>query len=112
YLMRAYEYTLAYVVQYMKILLLLGLIMAWETSLSVFVRNDGNPNLAMIGLVITSLLNIGLNYYMIFILKLGVTGAALATVSSVVVGLLVLLTHYFRKSETLACVKISRNRPA
>lgn len=112
YFFGANEDTLPYVVKYMKILLLFGLIMAWETSLSVFVRNDGNPNLAMIGLVITSLLNIGLNYYMIFILKLGVTGAALATVISVVVGLLVLLTHFFRKNSTLAFVKISWNKTA
>src|SRR5699024_10927099 len=76
------------------------------------VRNDGNPNLAMIGLVITSLVNIGLNYYMIFILNLGVTGAALATVISVVVGLLVLLTHSFRKESTLALLKISENKTA
>ena len=112
YFFGANEDTLPYVVKYMKILLLFGLIMAWETSLSVFVRNDGNPNLAMIGLVITSLLNIGLNYYMIFILKLGVTGAALATVISVVVGLLVLLTHFFRKNSTIAFVKISWNKTA
>ena len=112
YFFGANEDTLPYVVKYMKILLLFGLIMAWETSLSVFVRNDGNPNLAMIGLVITSLLNIGLNYYMIFILNLGVTGAALATVISVVVGLLVLLTHFFRKNSTLAFVKISWNKTA
>src|SRR5699024_2000112 len=111
YFFGANEDTLPYVVKYMKILLLFGLIMAWETSLSVFVRNDGNPNLAMIGLVITSLLNIGLNYYMIFILNLGVTGAALATVISVV-GLLVLLTHFFRKNSTLAFVKISWNKTA
>lgn len=112
YFFGANEDTLPYVVKYMRILLLFGLIMAWETSLSVFVRNDGNPNLAMIGLVITSLLNIGLNYYMIFILKLGVTGAALATVISVVVGLLVLLTHFFRKNSTLAFVKIRWNKKA
>src|SRR5699024_11473836 len=79
YFFGANEDTLPYVVKYMKILLLFGLIMAWETSLSVFVRNDGNPNLAMFGFVITSLLNIGINYYMIFILYLGVTGAALST---------------------------------
>src|SRR5690625_7901955 len=94
----------------MKILLLFVLIMAWETSLSVFVRNDGNPNLAMIGLVITSLLNIGLNYYMIFILKLGLTGAALATVFSVVVGLLFLLTHFFSINSTISFVKITCNK--
>src|SRR5690625_255068 len=80
--------------------------MVWESALSVFVRNDGNPNLAMMGLVVTSLLNILLNYWMIFILKLGVTGAALATVISIIIGLLILSTHFFKKNSHLKLVKI------
>src|SRR5699024_1308947 len=67
---------------------------------------------AMLGLDINSLLNIGLNYYMIFIFNLGVTGAALETEISVVVGLLVLLTHFFREDSRLAFVKISSNKTA
>ncbi len=110
YFFGANKDTLPYVLEYMKILLLFGLLMAWETSLSVFIRNDGNPNLAMIGLILTSLLNIGLNYYMIFILELGVTGAAIATVTSVAVGLLVLLTHFFKKDAILKFVKITWNK--
>src|SRR5699024_8833431 len=106
YFFGANEDTLPYVVKYMKILLLFGLMMACETSLSVVVRNDGNPKLAMIGLVITSLLNIGLIYYMIFILNLGVSDVELATVISVDDGLLVLLTNFFSKNSTLAFVKI------
>lgn len=110
YFFGANKDTLPFVLEYMKILLLFGLLMAWETSLSVFVRNDGNPNLAMVGLIITSLLNIGLNYYMIFILHLGVTGAAIATVISVGVGLLVLLTHFLRKESILKFVPIKWNK--
>src|SRR5699024_7255134 len=45
--------TLGYVIDYIEILLLFSLFMAWEAVLSVFVRNDGNPNLAMLGLVVT-----------------------------------------------------------
>src|SRR5699024_6717897 len=110
YFFGANKDTLPVVLEYMKILLLFGLLMAWETSLSVFVRNDGNPNLAMVGLIITSLLNIGLNYYMIFILHLGVTGAAIATVISVGVGLVVLLTHFFKKDTVLKFVPIKWNK--
>src|SRR5699024_12541146 len=61
YFFGANEDTLPYVVKYMKNLLLFELIMAWETSLSVIVRNYGNANIGMIGLVITSLLIVGLN---------------------------------------------------
>lgn len=106
-LLGANEETLPYVIDYIQILLLFSVFMVWEAALSVFVRNDGNPNLAMIGLIVTALLNIVLNYWMIFILKLGVTGAALATVIAVVAGLLVLFTHFFRKNNRLKFVKFT-----
>src|SRR5690625_5915645 len=67
YFFGANEDTLPYVVKYMKILLLFGLIMAWETSLSLFVRNDVNLNLSMIGLFISCFFNIILYYYMILL---------------------------------------------
>src|SRR5699024_10051716 len=57
--------TLHYVIDYVTILLAFSVFMVWETSLSVFVRNDGNPNLAMISLVTTAVFNVGLNYWMI-----------------------------------------------
>src|SRR5699024_6475498 len=41
YFFGANKDTLPFVLEYMKILLLFGLLMAWDTSLSVFVRNDG-----------------------------------------------------------------------
>lgn len=109
FLFGANEDTVQYVLDYMTVLLAFSLFMVWETSLSVFVRNDGNPNLAMIGLVVTSILNIGLNYWMIFVLKLGVTGAALATGISIVIGLIILLTHFLKKDKVLAFVKPSFN---
>src|SRR5699024_2973804 len=102
----ANDETIPFVLEYIRVLFIFSLIMVWETALSVFVRNDGNPNLAMISLVITSLFNIVLNYWMIFILKLGVTGAALATVISMLLGLIILSTHFFRKASTLKFVRI------
>ena len=71
--------------------------MAIENVLSIFIRNDGNPQLAMISLIVTAITNILLNYYMIFILELGVKGAAFATVLSAVISFLVLLVHFSRK---------------
>ena len=38
-----------------------------ENILSTFIRNDGNPNLAMAGLVVTAVLNIVFDYIFIFI---------------------------------------------
>lgn len=78
--------------------------MAIENVLSIFIRNDGNPQLAMISLIVTAITNILLNYYMIFILELGVKGAAFATVLSAVISFLVLLVHFFKKDITLKFV--------
>jgi len=106
----ANEDTLPYAVEYMRILIIFSLFIAIETCLSIFVRNDGNPQLAMVGLIVTAVLNIALNYWMIFILKMGVTGAALATVIATVVGLLVLVTHFFRKRSLLKFVRFEWQR--
>src|SRR5690625_1687239 len=47
----ANDETLPYVLDYMNILLLFSLIIAIEVCLSIFIRNDGAPQLAMLGLV-------------------------------------------------------------
>lgn len=110
YVFGANEDTVNYAVEYMRILILSSLFIAGETCLSIFVRNDGNPQLAMVGLIVTAILNIGLNYWMIFILKLGVTGAALATVLATIVGLFVLLIHFFQKRSTIQFVPFKWER--
>lgn len=102
--------TLPYVLDYMKILLIFGLFIALENCISIFVRNDGNPQLAMISLVVTALLNIVLDYWLIFILELEVTGAALATVIATVVGMFILMIHFFKKGTGLKFVKFKWNR--
>lgn len=102
--------TLPYVIDYMSVLLIFSLVIAIEVCLSIFVRNDGAPQLAMAGLVVTAILNIVLNYWMIFILKLGVTGAALATIIATVAGLAIYLLHFFKKGSGLKFVSIRWNK--
>ncbi|WP_226671113.1 MATE family efflux transporter [Metabacillus litoralis] len=93
--------TLFHTVEYLTVLFLFGWLMALQQLLSIFVRNDGSPTLSMVALGVTAIVNIGLNYYMIFILKLGVFGAALATVLASVGGLLVLMLHFLKKHSNL-----------
>ncbi|WP_335869007.1 MATE family efflux transporter [Bacillus sp. 2205SS5-2] len=93
--------TFSHTVEYLTILFLLGWLIAIWQLLSIFVRNDGSPSLSMYALGVTAIVNIGLNYFMIFILKLGVFGAGLATVLASIVGVLVLLLHFFKKKTNL-----------
>ncbi|HLR23716.1 MAG TPA: MATE family efflux transporter [Pseudogracilibacillus sp.] len=105
----ANQETLPYVMDYMGILFIFSLALAGENFVSVFIRNDGDPQLAMIGLVTTALLNIGLNYWMIFILKMEVLGAALATVIATIAGVLVYAIHFLKKSSNLKLVRFKWN---
>lgn len=110
YLFGASDEIFPYVDDYLHIILLFGVIYVLENILSIFIRNDGNPKLAMLGLGVTSILNIIFNYVFIFMMELGVKGVAYATVLSTVVGLLVLLTHFARKSSILKFTKLKFDR--
>ncbi|TMV49513.1 MATE family efflux transporter [Paenibacillus mesophilus] len=101
----ANDETMPYVMDYMSVLLACGFAITVQNAFSVFVRNDGNPNLSMISLLVTAVCNIILNYVLLFILDFGVSGSAWALVGAAVVGACVLFTHFLRKDSTLRFVK-------
>ena len=61
--------------------------------LMAFLRNDGNPRLAMCDMLAGSLANIALDYLFVYPLDMGLFGAALATVLAPVIGLAVSSLH-------------------
>ena len=71
-------------------------------SLSSFIRNDGNPKLAMIATVSGACLNIALDYIFIFIFKWGIKGAAIATGLGQILTVLVILLHFLFKKGHLS----------
>ena len=105
YLFGASDEIFPYVKDYLHIILVFGVVYVIENILSIFIRNDGNPKLAMLGLATTSVLNIVFNYLFIFVMELGVEGAAYATVISTAIGLVVLLLHFTRKNSMLKFTK-------
>ncbi len=106
YLFGASDEIFPYVKDYLQIILIFGVVYVIENILSIFIRNDGNPKLAMIGLGVTSVLNIVFNYIFIFMMDMGVKGAAYGTGLATVIGVLVLLTHFLRKSSILKFTKL------
>lgn len=104
YIFGASDVTYPYVQEYLHVILLFGVFYTIENLLSIFIRNDGNPKLAMMGLITTSILNIILNYVFIFMLHYGVKGCALATALSTIIGMSVLCLHFFRKQSELKFV--------
>ncbi|MCZ2260208.1 MATE family efflux transporter [Sporosarcina sp. G11-34] len=110
YLLGANADTFPYVADYMKVMLLFGFVFTIENAFSILVRNDGGPNLSMIALITTSIVNIVLNYVFLFVLDYGVAGAAAATVIGAFVGLLILSTHFFGKKSNLRFVRFKFDR--
>lgn len=72
-----------------------------STSLSVFVRNDGSPSLAFVGMCAGAAANVFLDWLFIFPLQMGVVGAAVASGLGQICSVLVLLTHFLQKKGGL-----------
>ncbi len=68
-------------------------------------RFQGNASSAMVGIVIGAVLNIVLDPVLIFICKLGVAGAAIATVISQAVSFLILLLMNIKRAAIKVSVK-------
>lgn len=81
---------------------------ALSLNLQSFCRNDGSPGLVAVTNVISSGLNIFLDWLFVFPMQMGVMGAAVATGISQTVGLAVILTHYVLKKGSL---RIRRYKP-
>ena len=70
-----------------------------------FVRNDGDPSLAMVATLSGSLFNVVFDYIFIFPMGLGLPGAALATAISPILSIAVCSAHFIRKSNTITFVR-------
>lgn len=75
--------------------------------LLAFVRNDNNPNLSMIAMLVGSFSNIVLDYIFIFIFNMGIFGAAFATGLAPIISIGVLIVHFVYKNNTF---KLIRNK--
>ena len=74
------------------------------TTLNSIIRADGNPKYAMISMVLGAILNVILDPIFIFVFKMGVEGAAIATVISQIVTFLINVI-YIKKFQTITLEK-------
>lgn len=87
--------------QYYRVIMPFLLAQLVTIVLYFYVRLDGFPTLAATALVIGSVLNIALDYLLIAVWDLGLTGAAWATGLSQLFPLLTLLTYFFSQKRKL-----------
>ena len=74
------------------------------TTLNSIIRADGNPKFAMISMIAGALLNVVLDYMLMFVFSLGVKGAAIATIISQICTA-VLNIAYIRKLKSVKVTK-------
>lgn len=73
---------------------------ALSVNFQSFCRNDGSPMLVALATVISTVLNIFLDWLFVFPLRMGIKGAAIATGISQTVSWLIVLMHFIlRKGE-------------
>lgn len=86
---------------YTRIFLLFAPFFMINYIVQAFVRNDGEPALAMAATLSGSLFNIVFDYIFMFPMGLGLPGAALATAASPIVSVLICSRHFFKKGGSL-----------
>lgn len=101
YGLRAPDYLINDVYNYIKYCFLFSFPMVFSYGLNCFLRNDGAPRLSMISMVSGALTNIALDYVFIFIFKWGIIGAAIATGLGEVVSAAIAISYFLRKKGTL-----------
>ena len=91
--------------QYLKVILLFAPAFIFSNVFASFVRNDGNPKLAMFATLFGSLFNIVFDYVLIFPCGLGILGAVLATGIAPVTGIVICGFHWILKKGPLRVAK-------
>ena len=92
-------------IPYARIFLLFTPFFMCNYIVSAFVRNDGDPSLAMVATLSGSLFNVVFDYIFMFPLGLGLAGAALATAVSPIISIAICGRHFFKKENTLQFVR-------
>ncbi len=77
----------------------------FSNILAAYLRNDNDPNLATVAVIIGGIFNCFGDYFCVFVLDMGIFGAGLATAIGQYVGVGLMLTHFIRKRNTLKFVR-------
>ena len=77
----------------------------FNQMLAAFLRNDGNPALATLGVLSGGIFNIFGDYFFVFTCNMGIYGAGLATAIGSAISFFVMLTHFVSRKNTLRLLK-------
>ena len=104
------ETILPYAKDYITIILWGSIFFSFAMSSNNLIRAEGNAKVAMVTMLIGAILNIILDPIFIFIFKLGIKGAALATIISQFISFLFILTYLYSGKSSLK-IKLHHLKP-
>lgn len=90
----ASETVLPYATEYMRVIFFGSVFQILSLGMNNFIRADGNPKIAMFTMFIGAGTNIILDPIFIFVFKMGMTGAALATILSQLISTIWVIQYF------------------
>jgi putative MATE family efflux protein len=96
-LLGADEIIFPYANIYMKVMILGAPAYIFNQVFQAFIRNDNKANITMIAMICSAICNIILDYIFLFVFDMGMFGAAIATVGSTYLSILIMISIHYRK---------------
>lgn len=88
---------LPYSMEYMRVIFFGAVFQIVSIGMNNFIRADGNPNIAMLTMLIGAGTNIVLDPLFIYVFKMGMTGAALATIIAQCISFIWVVSYFLGK---------------
>lgn len=101
----ASEQTYPFAREYLQIILPGNIFVTLTFSFNSMMRASGYPKKAMYTMLIGAILNVILDPIFIFVLDMGIAGAAWATIISMIIGMLFVMNHFTSKKHNLRLKK-------
>jgi putative MATE family efflux protein len=95
-------------VSYLKPVMVVLPLFLFGQMLAAFLRNDGDPGLATAAVLSGGIFNVFGDYFFVFPCDMGMYGAGLATAIGCGISVIIMLTHFFRKKNTLRLVRVEK----
>ena len=95
-------------VSYLKPVMVVLPLFLFGQMLAAFLRNDGDPGLATAAVLSGGIFNVFGDYFFVFPCDMGIYGAGLATAIGCGISVVIMLTHFFRKKNTLRLVRVEK----
>lgn len=78
----------------------------FSQMLAAFLRNDGAPVTTTIATLSGGIFNMVGDYFFVFVMDMGARGAGIATAMGSYLTLIIMLSHFFKKKNTLRLIKV------